>query len=91
MIIGIIGNGDSENIYAMLANSSVKILIYDTDSSKCIPLKLKMSEMQECDLIFICIRAPIMFEGSSYIGIIKAALHDIRKVINILKENKDIK
>jgi nucleotide sugar dehydrogenase len=62
--------------------------VYDIDSSKCYPEGTTLKDLQDSDLIFICLPTPMIKEtGECYTGLIEKCLTQVRETLG---ENVDI-
>jgi UDPglucose 6-dehydrogenase len=82
MKIGIIGNGFVGQATYLLKGPNVDMYIYDIDPKKCIPSNLKISDLNECEIIFICVPTPMNKDGSCYINIVKNVINSLKDFNN---------
>jgi len=57
MHIGIVGNGYVGGATKLLGgdNELVSVTVYDSDPTKCEPVNTDLSDLVECDYIFVCV------------------------------------
>src|SRR5579872_6189863 len=84
MIIGIIGNGFVGKATTILKNPDVKLIVYDIDPNLCSPIGTKITDLKQCDLIFVSVPTPMRKDGSCYLGIVESVINDLNSnnVIN---------
>ena len=80
MKIGIIGNGFVGKATKQLKCSDIEILAYDINPEICEPLGLKLTDMNQCEIIFISVPTPMNKDGSCYLNIIHSVLQDLRNI-----------
>jgi len=79
MIFGIIGNGFVGQATKILNNSQTQMLVYDIDPKKCEPEGLTVSDLKDCDIIFISVPTPMDAEGRNHLGIVKSVVELLRQ------------
>jgi len=79
MIFGIIGNGFVGQATKILNNSQTQMLVYDIDPKKCEPEGLTVSDLKDCDIIFISVPTPMDAEGRNHLGIVKSVVELLRE------------
>lgn len=79
-MIGIIGNGFVGQATKIFENEKHKFLIYDIDSSKCEPKNLRLEDMLDCKIIFICVPTPMNPDGSCCTRIVENVINDLREI-----------
>lgn len=82
LTIGIVGAGYCGSATSLFVNPKIRMMIYDIVPDKCYPIGLKIEELVECDLIFICVPTPSNIDGSCHTKIVEHAVNDIKKIIN---------
>lgn len=87
MNIGIIGNGFVGKATQLINNHHINMMIYDILSDKCNPPGLKLSDLKECDLIFIALPTPMDTNGSCHIEIIFNVVSKLNSIIDPFKTN----
>jgi len=80
MKIGIIGNGFVGKATKQLLCKDIQILAYDIEPTLCQPENLKLSDMTECEIIFVSVPTPMNKDGSCYLNIVKSVFHDLRNI-----------
>lgn len=75
--IGIIGGGFVGSATYLLNCKDVECRIYDKDESKCVPKGTTLEDLQDRDIIFICVPTPMLKDGSCYTKIVETVLNDI--------------
>lgn len=82
MKIGIIGNGFVGKATKLLKSISINIMVYDIRSDLCEPIGTTLTDIELCDLIFICLPTPLGHDGSFYTKLIEDTA---KKIINPYK------
>ena len=65
MKIGIIGNGYVGKATALFGCEDINVVIYDKMSNKCVPFNTQPRDMEDCELVFVCVPTPMSQDGSS--------------------------
>lgn len=79
MKVGVIGNGFVGGATQLLKCKSIEVVVWDILPDKRVPLTLELSDLAECDFIFICVPTPMTVDNSCHTGIVE-------KVVNNLHE-----
>ena len=79
MKIGIIGNGYVGGASALLGNEKVSVLVYDTAPDKCSPKGLIITDLVDCDFVFVCVPTPMYKDGSCATHIVESVVDDLAK------------
>lgn len=79
-MIGIVGNGFVGQATRLLETDNQKFLIYDVDSSKCVPVGLTLEGMLNCKIIFICVPTPMNPDGSCCTSIVEKVINNLREI-----------
>jgi len=85
MQIGVIGNGFVGKATQLLKGNNINMLVYDIDPEKSIPKNLDINKLSSCDLLFVCVPTPMNKDGSCYLGMVKDAINNCKKVVNTNK------
>jgi len=80
MKIGIIGNGFVGNATKQLECEDITIKIYDINPELCYPKNIKLTELLDCEIIFISVPTPMNNDGSCYLNIINNVLDDLKEI-----------
>lgn len=80
MIIGIIGNGFIGKAFQQLSNKYINILVYDVEPKLCVPPNTNLTDLLDCDIIFISVPTPKNKDGSVHLEIIQKVLNDLSKI-----------
>lgn len=85
--IGIIGGGFVGSATYLLHSDTLdsninKCIIYDLDSSKCIPQNTTFDDLKNVDIIFICLPTPMRQDGSCHTAIIEKVIQQIKTKFN---------
>ena len=80
MKVGIVGNGFVGKATKILECKDIEIKAYDINPDLCHPLGLKLSDMKECDVIFVSVPTPMSKDGSVYTGIVQNVLNDLKQI-----------
>ena len=85
MNIGIIGGGYVGNATKLLGCKDEAndlddnlVLVYDIDESKRTPSDLKMSDLQMCDVVFVCVPTPARPDGTCDTRIVETVVSDLK-------------
>ena len=85
MNIGIIGSGYVGNATKLLGCKDEAndlddnlVLVYDIDESKRTPPDLKMSDLQMCDVVFVCVPTPARPDGTCDTRIVETVVSDLK-------------
>lgn len=79
MKIGIVGNGYVGGATALLRNRSVEVLVYDSDSSKCVPRGVVIADLIDCSFIFVCVPTPMDEEGKCSMHLVESVVDELGK------------
>jgi len=82
MNIGVIGSGFVGKATQQLDHSAIKLFVYDIRPELCNPIGLKLSDLKQCDVIFVCVPTPMEASGSCHLGIVESVLRDLSSVID---------
>jgi len=80
MKIGIIGNGFVGKATNQLLCKDIEIFAYDINPEFCLPKNLKLSEMFDCEIIFVSVPTPMNKDGSCHLDIVKSVLNDLQNI-----------
>ena len=81
MKIGIIGAGYVGTATRVFAGQQIEALVYDIDPEKCSPEGTKLDDMNQCDLVFVCVPTPANKDGSCHVGIVESGVQDLREAL----------
>lgn len=76
--IGIIGGGFVGSATALIEYEQAKVVIYDIDKTKCKPDGLVFSDLDQCQLIFVCVPTPMGINGECHTDIVEKVIADCR-------------
>lgn len=76
----IIGNGFVGQATKILQTNDNQMKIYDIDPTKCEPLNITISNLEDCDIIFISVPTPSKLDGSCHLDIVESVVQDIRNI-----------
>jgi nucleotide sugar dehydrogenase len=82
MKIGIIGSGFVGKATQQLNHSNIEMVVYDIRPELCVPPGLQLSDLSECDLIFVCVPTPMEQSGKCHLSIVESVMRDVSTVIN---------
>lgn len=82
MKIGIIGNGFVGKATRQLKCDAIDLYVYDIRPELCIPVGLTLSQMAECELIFICVPTPMEESGKCHLGIVESVVQSLQSIID---------
>ncbi len=75
---GIVGGGVVGGATQKFQSSLNKILVYDTDDTKCNPPYTTFQDIVSSDIIFVCVPSPAKEDGSAAIHIVKKVVADLK-------------
>jgi UDPglucose 6-dehydrogenase len=82
MKIGIIGNGFVGKATRQLECPAIELYVYDIRPELCIPQGLTLSQMSECELIFICVPTPMEASGKCHLGIVESVVRSLEPYVD---------
>ena len=85
MSFAIIGNGFVGQATKILKTTSTKMLVYDIDPKKCDPEGTTLSDLAQCDIVFISVPTPMGKDGRNHLGIVKSVVQDLKSNIDTTK------
>ena len=81
--IGIIGGGFVGKATHLLKCNKVDIIVYDIVPELCEPKGTKLTDLSECDLIFISVPTPMNSDGSCHLNILESVVNDLSEFLNL--------
>ena len=81
--IGIIGGGFVGKATHLLKCNRVDIIVYDIVPELCQPKGTKLSDLSECDLIFISVPTPMNADGSCHLNILESVVNNLSEFLNL--------
>lgn len=88
--IGIIGNGFVGKATSLFSCNRVEILIYDIIPDACLPKGTTISDIDKCDLIFICVPTPLSYTGNCLTNIIEKVLNQLNNPLIVIRSTVPI-
>ena len=82
MKIGIIGNGFVGKATRQLECPAIELYVYDIRPELCVPQGLTLSQMSECELIFICVPTPMEASGKCHLGIVESVVRSLEPYVD---------
>ena len=76
--IGIIGNGFVGKATNLLVNKNISSIIYDTNPALCFPKNITLDDLNQCEIIFICVPTPMNINGSIHLDIVDSVVKDLK-------------
>ena len=76
--IGIIGNGFVGKATNLLTNKNITSLIYDKNPELCLPKNTILEDLNQCDIIFICVPTPMNKDGSIHLDIVESVISELK-------------
>jgi UDPglucose 6-dehydrogenase len=64
MKIGIVGYGFVGRATSLFVHPEIDYFIYDINPILCKPVDIKLQDLNQCDIIFICLPTPMNIDGS---------------------------
>ena len=86
--IGIVGGGyvgNATKLFGCKDSNDVQdvvVRVYDTDPEKCVPKDISIIDLEECDIIFVCVPTPMNEDGSCHLDIVKSVINDLSHIID---------
>ena len=80
MKIGIIGNGFVGRATSEFSCKDIELNIFDINPNLCEPKNLKLTDMINCDIIFISVPTPMSKDGSCHLNIVKDVISDLKNI-----------
>jgi UDPglucose 6-dehydrogenase len=85
MKIGIIGNGFVGKATRLFECDHVQIYVYDIIPELCHPYGTSLSDMEKCDLIFICVPTPLNETGECQVRIIDSIIEQLNNQFIVIR------
>jgi nucleotide sugar dehydrogenase len=83
MKIGIVGHGYVGKATALFGCEGVNVVIYDKMPNKCSPFNTRLSDMKDCQLVFVCVPTPMSEDGKSCnTSIVEEAITSVREHVS---------
>ena len=85
--VGIIGSGyvgNATKLFGCVDTNDIQditLRVYDIDPEKCTPKGISMSDMGECDIVFVCVPTPMNEDGSCHLDIVESVVNDLSKIV----------
>ena len=79
MHIGIVGGGFVGSATALLQCDTIQITLYDLDPTRCSPPGTRITDLQPCDLVFICVPTPTNADGSCNTSIVRRCITSLKE------------
>ncbi len=76
--IGIIGGGFVGQATFLLNCKDINCIIYDIDSSKCVPESTTFNDLKDCHVIFICVPTPMNSDRTCYTKIVEDVINKLK-------------
>ena len=83
MKIGIIGNGFVGKATRILSCKDIDLCVYDIVPKLCHPFGTTLSDVCECDLVFISVPTPMNKDGSCYLKILEEVVSNIEELTDL--------
>lgn len=78
--VGIVGGGFVGTATSKFAGPGISVIIYDVDSTRCLPVDTTMKEIVECNLIFVCVPTPSNSDDSCNTKFVEDVIETIRSL-----------
>jgi len=78
--IGIVGNGFVGRATHILKCDKIKVSVYDVVESLCNPVGLKLTDLVNCDFVFLCLPTPMNVDGSCYTGLLDDTIKTLKSL-----------
>jgi len=85
MNIGIIGNGFVGKATKLLKCLDINVKVYDIKKELCEPLGTSLDDINNCDLVFICVPTPMNKDGSSHLDILKSVVNKLNNKYIVIR------
>ena len=83
--IGVIGNGFVGKATQLLNGPGIEQIVFDTLADKCIPIGTTMNDIDNCDLIFVCVPTPMKPDGSCDTSILDLVISKLTNPFIIIR------
>ena len=80
MKIGIIGNGFVGKATYQLSCKDIEIYSYDINPELCMPYGTTLTDLLDCEIIFVSVPTPMNKDGSCYLDIVKSVVKDLKSI-----------
>ena len=86
--IGIVGGGyvgNATKLFGCKDSNDVQdvvVRVYDTDPEKCVPKDISIIDLEEYDIIFVCVPTPLNEDGSCHLDIVKSVINDLSQIVD---------
>ena len=78
MKVGIVGNGYVGQSTMFMLSEKTDVLVYDIIPEKCIPVGINLSDLSDCDVVFVCLPTPMNKDGSCHTSIVEDMVKSLR-------------
>jgi len=78
LVFSIIGNGFVGGATKQLECLNNQLLVYDIVPEKCIPMGINLSDLKNCDFIFICVPTPMKKNGECNLSIVESVVQNLK-------------
>lgn len=77
--LGLIGNGFVGGAVRQLECSKNKVVVYDIDPEKCVPLGTTLNDVAVADIIFVAVPTPSRKDGTCHTDIVVSVVKQLKK------------
>lgn len=90
MILGIVGYGFVGKATSLLKSDKTNLIIYDINPQLCSPSGTSLNDLEQCDLIFLCLPTPMNHSGNCFTKIIGDTISQIKNPNKIIRSTVPI-
>jgi UDP-glucuronate decarboxylase len=90
MKIGIVGNGFVGKATKLLKTDNIDIIVYDIRKEACEPLGTGLEDIENCDLIFLCLPTPINHNSNCYTQILEDVIIKLNNPFKVIRSTVPI-
>lgn len=78
VLVGVVGGGFVGKATSGFKNSKTDVIVFDLQKELCQPLGTTISDIYQCDVVFIAVPTPMSKDGSCYTKIVEDVVLDLR-------------
>ena len=74
----------------LLGNADLQMLVYDIRPEACNPPGTTLADMENCDLVFICLPTPMNHDSSCYTELVKGVVGALNNPFKVIRSTVPI-
>jgi UDP-glucuronate decarboxylase len=90
MKIGIVGNGFVGKATQLLKCSEIQVLVYDIVERLCDPIGTTLKDIDNCDLVFLCLPTPMNHDSSNYTKLLEDTIKKLTNKFIVIRSTVHI-